>query len=63
MKKMGIMLAALVITMFFVGAVAARKSKIDEDCEELSIVADPWNLELKPANPNFSITLFISQSE
>ena len=21
----------------------ARKSKIDEDCEELSVVADPWN--------------------
>jgi len=27
----------------------ARKSKIDEDCEELSVVADPWNLKLKPA--------------
>ena len=27
----------------------ARKSKIDEDCEGLSIVADPWNLKLKPA--------------
>jgi len=27
----------------------ARKSKIDEDCEKLSIVADPWNLKLKPA--------------
>ena len=27
----------------------ARKSKIDEGCEELSVVADPWNLELKPA--------------
>ena len=27
----------------------ARKSKIDEDCEQLSIVADPWNLNLKPA--------------
>ena len=24
----------------------ARKSKIDEDCEELSVVADPWNLKL-----------------
>ncbi len=29
----------------------ARKSKIDEDCEELSLVADPWNLKLKPAKP------------
>ncbi|MBA7667613.1 hypothetical protein ES703_75708 [subsurface metagenome] len=27
----------------------AGKSKIDEDCEELSVVADPWNLKLKPA--------------
>jgi hypothetical protein len=27
----------------------ARKSKIDEDCEELSVVADPWNLKLKAA--------------
>jgi hypothetical protein len=27
----------------------ARKSKIDEDCEELSVVADPWNLKPKPA--------------
>jgi hypothetical protein len=27
----------------------ARKSKIDEGCEELSVVADPWNLKLKPA--------------
>ncbi|OEU52730.1 MAG: hypothetical protein BA871_03540 [Desulfuromonadales bacterium C00003096] len=26
-----------------------RKSKVDEDCEELSVVADPWNLKLKPA--------------
>ena len=26
----------------------ARKSKIDEDCEELSVVAGPWNLKLKP---------------
>ena len=26
----------------------ARKSKIDEDCEELSVVADPWNLKLRP---------------
>jgi len=25
----------------------ARKSKIYEDCEELSVVADPWNLKLK----------------
>jgi hypothetical protein len=25
----------------------ARKLKIDEDCEELSVVADPWNLKLK----------------
>ena len=29
----------------------ARKSKIDEDCEELSVVAAPWNLKLKPAVP------------
>ena len=29
----------------------ARKSKIDEDCEELRVVADPWNLKLKPAKP------------
>jgi len=27
----------------------ARKSGIDEDCEELNVVADPWNLKLKPA--------------
>jgi hypothetical protein len=27
----------------------ARKLKIDEGCEELSVVADPWNLKLKPA--------------
>jgi len=27
----------------------AGKSKIDEDCEELSVVADPWILKLKPA--------------
>jgi hypothetical protein len=27
----------------------AGKSKIDEDCEQLRIVADPWNLKLKPA--------------
>ena len=27
----------------------ARRSKIDEDCEELSVVADPWNFKLKPA--------------
>ena len=27
----------------------AGRSKIDEDCEELSVVADPWNLKLKPA--------------
>jgi hypothetical protein len=27
----------------------ARKSKIDEDCEELTFVANPWNLKLKPA--------------
>ena len=27
----------------------ARKSEIDEDCEELSVVAYPWNLKLKPA--------------
>jgi len=27
----------------------ARKSKTDEDCEGLSVVADPWNLKLKPA--------------
>ncbi len=27
----------------------AKKSKIDEDCEDLSIAADPWNLKLKPA--------------
>jgi hypothetical protein len=27
----------------------ARRSKIDKDCEELSVVADPWNLKLKPA--------------
>ena len=26
-----------------------RKSKMDEDCEELSVVADPWNLKLKAA--------------
>ena len=26
-----------------------RKSKIDEDCEELSVAADPWNLKLKSA--------------
>jgi len=26
-----------------------RKSKIDEVCEELSVVADPWILKLKPA--------------
>jgi len=26
-----------------------RKSKIDEDCEQLSVVGDPWNLKLKPA--------------
>jgi len=26
-----------------------RKSKIDEGCEELSVVADPLNLKLKPA--------------
>jgi len=25
----------------------ARESKIDEDCEELSVAADPWNLKLK----------------
>ena len=29
----------------------ARRSKIDEGCEELSVVADPWNLKLKPAKP------------
>jgi len=29
-----------------------RKSKIDEDCEQLSVVADPWNLKLKPAKLN-----------
>ena len=23
----------------------SRKSKIDEDCEQLSVVADPWNLK------------------
>ena len=28
----------------------ARKSKIDEDCEQLSVVADQWNLKLKPTN-------------
>jgi hypothetical protein len=27
----------------------ARKSKIDEDCEELSVLTNPWNLKLKPA--------------
>ncbi len=27
----------------------ARKSKIDEDYEQLSVVAGPWNLKLKPA--------------
>ena len=27
----------------------AKKWKIDEDCEQLSVVADPWNLKLKPA--------------
>jgi hypothetical protein len=27
----------------------ARKSKIDEDCEELNVVADPWNLKVKAA--------------
>ena len=27
----------------------ARKLRIEEDCEELSVVADPWNLKLKPA--------------
>jgi hypothetical protein len=27
----------------------ARKSKIDEGCEEVGVVADPWNLNLKPA--------------
>ena len=26
-----------------------KKSRIDEDCEQLSVVADPWNLKLKPA--------------
>jgi|LGVE01.1.fsa_nt_gb hypothetical protein len=30
----------------------ARKSKIDEGCEELSFVADAWNLKLKPAELN-----------
>ena len=27
----------------------ARKLKIDEGCEELTVVADPLNLKLKPA--------------
>jgi hypothetical protein len=27
----------------------AGKSKIDEDCEGLSVIADPWNLKLKAA--------------
>ena len=31
----------------------ARESKIDEDCEQLSVVADPWNLKLKPAQSGF----------
>jgi len=30
----------------------ARKSKIDEGCEELRVVADPLNLKLKPAKLN-----------
>jgi len=34
----------------------ARKSKIDEDCEELSAVADPWNLKLKPAKLTVGIS-------
>ena len=25
----------------------AKKSEIDEDCEQLSVVADPWNLKLR----------------
>ena len=27
----------------------AKKSKVDEGGEELSVVADPWDLKLKPA--------------
>ena len=30
----------------------AKKSRIDEDCEVMSVVADPWNLKLKPTKPN-----------